>query len=106
MQTKRFCARKHTHKKTFTELILQFTLRLHHNDFAMPKTNKEKNLFAVALSKLGASKGGKARAAKLSAERRSEIAQQASLMRTKKLSARRRTEIARNAVAARWAKNK
>lgn len=57
----------------------------------MPKrsnktTGKEKNPAAVALGKLGASKGGKARAKLLSAERRSEIA--------------------RNAVLARWNKNK
>ena len=36
--------------------------------------NKKKNPAAVALSKLGASKGGKARAAKLSAKERSRIA--------------------------------
>jgi hypothetical protein len=42
---------------------------------------KEKNLHAVALSKLGAKKGGKARAAALSAERRREIARKASLAR-------------------------
>jgi len=47
---------------------------------------KRKNPAAVALGKLGASKGGKARAAKLSAKRRSEIA--------------------RNAVMARWNKSK
>jgi ABC-type uncharacterized transport system YnjBCD ATPase subunit len=38
------------------------------------KTNKKKNPAAVALSKLGASKGGKARAKKLSAADRSRIA--------------------------------
>lgn len=37
----------------------------------------EKNPAAVALGKLGGAKGGKARAAKLSAERRSEIAKKA-----------------------------
>ena len=42
---------------------------------------KEKNPHAVALSKLGAKKGGKARAAVLSAERRREIARRASLAR-------------------------
>jgi hypothetical protein len=52
---------------------------------AMPPTSKSrKNPAAVALGKLGASKGGKARA--------------------KKLSAKRRKEIARKAIAARWAK--
>jgi hypothetical protein len=37
----------------------------------------EKNPAAVALGKLGASKGGKARAAKLSAKKRKEIAKRA-----------------------------
>jgi hypothetical protein len=45
---------------------------------------KKKNPHAVALGKLGGSKGGKIRAAKLSSEER--------------------TEIARNAVRARWEK--
>lgn len=40
-----------------------------------------RNPAAVALSKLGASKGGKARAEKLSANRRKEIAQQAAKAR-------------------------
>ena len=47
---------------------------------------KKKNPAAVALGRLGASKGGKARAAKLSPERR--------------------REIARKAIAARWNKHK
>jgi hypothetical protein len=51
----------------------------------MPKL-KKKNPIAVAFGRLGASKGGKARA--------------------KKLSALRRSEIARNAVLARWSKRK
>ena len=42
---------------------------------------KEKNPHAVALSQLGAKKGGKARAAALSAEKRREIARKASLAR-------------------------
>lgn len=40
-----------------------------------------KNPAAVALGKLGASKGGKARAAKLSARKRKEIAQKAAKAR-------------------------
>jgi hypothetical protein len=47
---------------------------------------KKKNPNAVALGKLGGSKGGKIRAARLTSERR--------------------REIARNAVLARWAKAK
>ena len=67
---------------------------------------KNKNPAAVALSKLGASKGGVARAKKLSAERKSEIARKGSLARSKKLSAKRRSEIGRKAVTARWDKRK
>ena len=52
----------------------------------MAKGKKAKNPHAVALGKLGAKKGGVARAKKLSPERRSEIA--------------------RKAVNARWAKKK
>ena len=40
-----------------------------------------KNLHAVALGRLGGKKGGKARAAKLTAEERSEIARKAALAR-------------------------
>ena len=46
----------------------------------LPEESQEpdtRNPAAVALSKLGASKGGKARAAKLSKKRRSEIAKKA-----------------------------
>lgn len=42
---------------------------------------KPKNKHAQALSKLGAAKGGKARAAKLSAKKRSEIAKKAAAAR-------------------------
>ncbi len=44
----------------------------------------EKNPAAVALGKLGGSKGGKIRAAKLSAKRRSEIAKKAATARWKR----------------------
>jgi hypothetical protein len=43
-----------------------------------------KNASAVALGKLGGSKGGKARAEKLSARRRSQIAKAAALARYSK----------------------
>jgi len=43
----------------------------------------EKNPAAVALGRLGGSKGGKIRAAKLSAKRRSEIAKKAARARWK-----------------------
>jgi hypothetical protein len=42
---------------------------------------KKKNPHAVALGKIGGAKGGKVRAAKLSPERRSEIARKAVLAR-------------------------
>lgn len=45
------------------------------------KPAEGKNLHAQALSALGASKGGKARAAALSKKRRSEIARQAAAKR-------------------------
>jgi hypothetical protein len=49
-----------------------------------PVQPKKKNAAAVALSKLGASKGGKARAKKLSAKERSRIAKLAVETRWKK----------------------
>lgn len=45
------------------------------------KTQKAKNPAAVSLGRLGGRKGGKARAEKLSPERRSEIARQAAQAR-------------------------
>ena len=48
---------------------------------APPEPEDTRNPAAVALSKLGASKGGKARASKLSARRRKEIAQKAAKAR-------------------------
>jgi hypothetical protein len=46
---------------------------------------KKKNAHAVALGKMGGSKGGKIRAAKLTAEQRSEIARKAVLARWAKI---------------------
>jgi hypothetical protein len=46
-----------------------------------PKPTKEKNPAAVALGRLGGLKGGKARAEKLSAKKRSEIAKKAAKTR-------------------------
>jgi hypothetical protein len=51
-----------------------------------PPLEREKNPAAVALGKLGASKGGKARAEKLSDEERREIARKAAEARWKKAS--------------------
>jgi len=46
-----------------------------------PKPEKPKNPAAVALGKLGASKGGQARAAKLTPEERREVAKKAAAAR-------------------------
>lgn len=48
------------------------------------ETKPEKNPAAVALGRLGGLKGGKARARKLSAKKRSEIAKKAAISRWKK----------------------
>ena len=48
-----------------------------------PPQEREKNPAAVALGNLGASKGGKARAEKLSGEERTEIARKAARSRWK-----------------------
>ena len=50
-----------------------------------PARPKKKNPAAVALGKLGGLKGGKARAAKLTPERRKAIAQRAALARWAKV---------------------
>jgi len=47
------------------------------------ESEREKNPAAVALGKLGGAKGGKARAAKLSREQRSDIARRAAAARWK-----------------------
>jgi len=62
----------------------------------------KKNPNAVALGKLG----GKARAEKLSPEKRSEIARKAGLARNIKLSAAKRSQVAKLAVEARERKRK
>ena len=49
-----------------------------------PEPEPEKNPAAVALGKLGASKGGQARAAKLTPEKRQEVARKAAEARWKK----------------------
>jgi hypothetical protein len=49
-----------------------------------PPAKPEKNPAAVALGRLGGAKGGKARAAKLSAEERREISKKAAKARWKK----------------------
>jgi hypothetical protein len=72
----------------------------------MPTKKRKKNPHAVALGKLGGAKGGRARAARLSAEEISAISSKAGKAggpaRAKALSAAKRQEIARNAARARW----
>jgi hypothetical protein len=58
---------------------------------SMGKGKPKKNPHAVALAKLGASKGGKARAAKLTPEERQEIARKAVLVRWAKAGQRKGT---------------
>ena len=53
---------------------------------------KKKNPHAVALGKMGGAKGGKLRAAKLTAEQRSEIARKAVLARWAKFKKLREKE--------------
>src|SRR5262249_11553239 len=62
-----------------------------------------KNPHAVELGRLGGAKGGTARARRLSARRRSEIASIAGIARSHSLSSEQRREIARKASVARWA---
>lgn len=61
-----------------------------------------KNPHAVALGRLGGTKGGLARAKALSPRRRREIAKQAGAARARALSAPERRDVARRAAAARW----
>jgi len=65
----------------------------------MRKKTGRKNPAAVALSKLGASKGGKARAASLTPEQRKRSASKAGKVggkaRMKQMTAEQRSEIAR-----------
>jgi hypothetical protein len=83
-----FCSRGSTiFNQLFVELTTIFCYTIYDSPYILlmlPKLKQKKNPAAVALGKLGGLVGGKARA--------------------KKLSARRRSEIARNAVLARWQK--
>jgi hypothetical protein len=60
-------------------------------------TKKERSALASALGKLGASKGGKARAESLSARRRKEIARNAGLASQAAARARREREAGESA---------
>src|SRR5262245_59755004 len=69
-------------KQLAYELVRESTEEQAH--VAIPASVPEKNPAAVALGKLGAVKGGKARAKKLSPEERSKIARLAAAARWKK----------------------
>jgi hypothetical protein len=68
----------------------------------MQDVDADKNPHAVALARLGAAKGGAARAKALTSARLQAIARQAGLARGRALGPRRRAEIAQRAAAARW----
>jgi hypothetical protein len=59
-------------------------IRPHLTEYLLGDMAKKKNPHAVALGKLGGSKGGKIRAAKLTPEQRSKIARNAVLARWEK----------------------
>jgi hypothetical protein len=61
-------------------------------DESKPEAKREKNPAAVALGRLGGMKGGKARAAKLSAKKRAEIAKKAAAARWRKKPARQQPQ--------------
>jgi hypothetical protein len=61
--------------------FMKSALRVVEQTIGEPLIPRKKNPHAVALSKLGASKGGKARAAKLSDRKRKDIAKKAAAAR-------------------------
>jgi hypothetical protein len=70
------------------ELAFQIVREATGESPAVPEIPDTRNPAAVALSRLGASKGGKARAASLSAAKRSAIAKKAVQARWRKMKAR------------------
>ena len=68
-------------KRDFTQIAKAIIDKVTGN--APPEEPDMRNPHAVALSKLGASKGGKARAKKLGAKKRKEIARKAANIRWK-----------------------
>ncbi len=68
----------------------------------MLESSLVKNQHAVALGRLGGSKGGVARAAILTAKERVKIARDGGLARAASLTAPERTKLARAAALARW----
>ena len=67
-------------RKDFSQIALEVVEAATSSELTMPK-EKPKNPAAVALGKLGASKGGHARAKALSSKKRKEIARKAARKR-------------------------
>lgn len=63
--------------------VVERAIGEHMDGTPLPAPNDGKNEAAVALGRLGGKKGGKARAAKLSPERRKAIAKKAAAVRWK-----------------------
>ncbi len=70
-------------KKDFSQIALEVVEAATRSEITSQKPTKEKpkNPAAIALGKLGASKGGHARAKALSAKKRKEIARKAAITR-------------------------
>ena len=68
-------------KKDFSQIALEVVEAAIQAPLKPPATSPRKNPAAVALGRLGASKGGKARARKLSAKKRKQIAKVAAKAR-------------------------
>lgn len=74
---------KRSSKQKDTQQLARSVLDAVVPDAEPPKPEKAKNPAAVALGRLGGKVGGKARAAKLTAEQRKEIARKAAKTRWK-----------------------
>jgi hypothetical protein len=71
-------------KKDFSQIALDVVGAATHSPLNLPSAPPKKNPAAVALGRLGASKGGVSRAKKLSASKRSQIAKKAANARWSK----------------------
>lgn len=67
-----------------TNQLAKFIVDLATGEAELPRTEDGKDPAAVALGRKGGLKGGKARAAKMTPERRAEIAKKAAVARWKK----------------------
>ncbi|MGH7498034.1 MAG: hypothetical protein ACREL3_04190 [Gemmatimonadales bacterium] len=74
---------KRSSKRSLPEDVNETAFRVIRQATGERAPEREKNPAAVALGKLGGKKGGPARAAKLSAKKRSQIARKAALTRWK-----------------------